>query len=815
MSAAAFFSILQKAQLIKLIMTAENRLMGRRLKVTGVVQGVGFRPFIYRLARQRQLSGWVCNTPAGVEIELEGAPSALDAFMQELQTAPPALARIDSIDAADFPPQGRQGFTIRASASGDAVQANMPADVAMCGACNAELYDPGDRRHLYPFINCTDCGPRFTIIRQAPYDRPHTTMAAFAMCDACRREYENPGDRRFHAEPIACPACGPKIWLEQGGQRRAGDALAQAAALLRAGAIVAIKGLGGFHLAADARQDAAVAELRRRKGRAAKPFALMVRDVTEAERLCHLTGQTRRLLNAPERPIVLAEIRGDCPISPQAAPGLKVLGLMLPYTPLHRLLLDAAPPALVMTSGNLSEEPLAFGNDEARTRLAGLADAFLMHDRDIQAPCDDSVVRPAGGDLVIPLRRARGYVPLPVPLDWQGQALLGVGAEQKNTFCMAAHGQAVLSQHIGDLDTVETFDYYHKAMGHFADLCRLSPQVAAHDLHPGYLSSRYAKELPGVRLIGVQHHHAHIAACLAEHRRTDRVIGLALDGAGFGPDGTVWGGEILLADLADYARAGCLAPVRLPGGEAAIRDPRRMAAAYLWAAFGHDAEAMAARLELTFTPLEWRILRHQLSGDGQAPITTSAGRLFDAVAAALGICRVRTYEGQPAAELEMHAAAGNDEDWGNCFWSKGLAGGTGWKPVPLGPDLLTLDTLGLFRQAVQMRLDGADTAVIAARFHGGLAELLAQACLLLRERTGLYTAALSGGVFQNARLLLALHRRLTQAGFEVLAHRLTPPNDGGISLGQVAVAAARLQASGPRHLDLASGIGNYGSESNA
>ena len=583
-------------------MTIPETLARKRLKVTGVVQGVGFRPFVYRLARLHHLAGWVCNTSQCVEIEIEGPPASLATFIDQLQQEAPALAKIDAVVSCATRPEGGAGFAIRESRHQTAAEALIPADVATCDDCLADLADPGNRRYQYPFTNCTNCGPRFTIIREVPYDRPHTTMAVFDLCPRCRAEYENPEDRRFHAEPTACPDCGPRVWLEEGDRRLDREAIPAAASRLKHGRIVAIKGLGGFHLAADARNDGAVHTLRERKGRVAKPFALMVRDLAEAERLCHLGDLERSLLLSRERPIVIARRRPDGGVSAHVAPGHRFLGLMLPYTPLHSLLMEHAPAALVMTSGNLSEEPLVHTNDEARQKLAGLADAFLLHDRDIQVPCDDSVVRPVDAAAAIPLRRARGLVPAPIYLPLKSEPVLGVGAEQKNTFCVAARGVALLSQHIGDLDSVETFDYYQLAITHFKSLCRQDPAIVAHDLHPLYLSTRYAKGLPGVRLIGVQHHHAHIAACLAENRRTDPVIGIALDGTGYGPDGAVWGGELLVADLAGFTRAGHLAAVRLPGGEAAVKDPGRMAAAYLYRLYGDDFSTQARRLDLPLCP---------------------------------------------------------------------------------------------------------------------------------------------------------------------------------------------------------------------
>jgi len=753
-------------------------LKRKKLSVVGLVQGVGFRPFVYRLAQEHHLAGWVRNTSRGVEIEVEGAPADLDLFLEGLSRQAPALARVEKVMTEDAPPLAQEGFDILASESLARADAVIPPDVGLCDDCTREIRDPGDRRFQYPFTNCTNCGPRFSLIRQVPYDRSQTTMTVFDMCPACRLEYEDPGDRRFHAEPTACPVCGPRVWLEYQGARQGHDVLTTAAKLLWDGRIVAVKGLGGFHLAGDARNDAAVRTLRDRKGRLDKPFALMVRDLEEAARICHLTDLDRALLLSPERPVVLCRRRSGGNISPLVAPGNNYLGLLLPYTPLHLLLMDRAPAALIMTSGNLSEEPLVFTNEEARDKLAVLADAFLMHDRDIHVPCDDSVVRPLPDSAVIPLRRARGFVPQTVALPLEAPEILALGAEQKNTFCLAWDRTALLSQHIGDLDTLETFDYYRLAIRHLTALSRKSPRILAHDFHPHYLSTRFAQEQEGVQLVGVQHHHAHVAACLAENGRTDTCIGLALDGTGFGPDGTVWGGEILVADLKDFSRAGHFAPVRLPGGEAAIRSPSRMALAYLFAAYRDKFQDVASKLELSFPDLEARVLHKQLTTGWHSPLTTSAGRLFDAVAAALDICRRRSYEGQPALELEMAAAP--DEN--------------GFYPAEVRQvgQTLVLNTPAIFRGVVEDRLAGQDNAVSAARFHQSLAEGLTRMCLQLRERTGLNLIALSGGVFQNSLLLIHLKTRLTQAGFEVLTHKLAPPNDGGLSLGQAAAAAARL-----------------------
>ncbi len=752
----------------------------KKVRVSGVVQGVGFRPFVYRLAQKYKVSGHVFNTACAVELEIEGQGEALEAFLHDLTTAAPALAVLQEVAVAAMPPRGDQTFVILDSAASGPSGAIIPADVALCPDCAAEITDPRDRRFQYPFTNCTNCGPRFTIIRQLPYDRRQTTMGVFAMCEDCRREYGEPLNRRFHAEPTACPVCGPHVWLEWQGRRwEETDALRKTGELLQDGKSVAMKGLGGFHLACDAQNEAAVGLLRQRKGRRDKPFAVMVRDLATAAAIAELTASDCRLLTSPASPIVLVRRRGDAELAAGLAPGNNYLGLMLPYTPLHLLLFQWAPPVLVMTSGNRSEEPLAFDNDEARRTLAPLADAFLLHNRDIQVPCDDSVLRPIAGQAPIILRRARGYVPgtLTLPISC-GETILGVGAQDKNTFCLAWDQTAVLSQHIGDLDSSETLDYYHLAIDHLAGLCQRQPNIVAHDLHPEYLSTRYAQKLGNVRRCGVQHHHAHIAACLAENGRRGPCLGLAFDGTGYGPDGTIWGGELLLADLSTYRRLGHLEPVVLPGGEAAIRQPTRMAFAYLQAAFGDAAADMATALGLSLAPLAGQILRRQLSTGWQSPRTTSVGRLFDALAAALDICRQRTYEGQPALELEMAAETGGD----------------GWYEVDIlrNADRLVINNISLFRQAVADYLQGRSRGQVAARFHESLARAAVQVCLTAREQTGLTLVALSGGVWQNALLFSRCLALLTTAGFEVLSHRLVPPNDGGLALGQVAVAAALL-----------------------
>ncbi len=773
-------------------MISMGAVIRRRIQVRGVVQGVGFRPFVYNLARRYELRGWVCNTSSGVEIEAEGAPEAVDAFLRALTSEAPPLARIDAVEVQERSPNGDTAFEIRHSQAQPGRFQPISPDVATCDACLAEVMDPTDRRYRYPFTNCTHCGPRFTIIRDIPYDRPQTTMAAFTMCPDCQAEYDDPADRRFHAQPNACPKCGPHVWLAPAPGKALPpdlpeDPIEGARALLARGWIVAIKGLGGFHLACDARDEAAVQRLRARKGRVGKPFALMARDMDVVRALCYVSETEARLLLGRERPIVLLRARPGNGIAPGVAPRQRNLGIMLPYTPLHHLLLLPGPgisDVLVMTSGNMSEEPIAFENEEALNRLAGLADAFLLHNRDIHMRCDDSVVRVFRG-AELPIRRSRGYAPYPVHLGDEAIPLLACGAELKNTFCLTRGSYAFLSQHIGDLENLETLKAYRQAVAHFERLFRVQPQALAYDLHPDYLATRYAlerAEREGLPAVGVQHHHAHIAACLAEHQRSGPVIGVAFDGTGYGEDGAIWGGEFLIADLRGYQRAAHLAYVPLPGGDAAVRRTYRMAWSHLHHAFGeHPPEVPALR---HLDPTERRIVARQITTGLNAPPTSSMGRLFDAVSALCGICLEATYEGQAAIELEMLADPAAEEayDW----------------PLPdeVAPWPWAIDPAPLIRAVVADVRAGEDVARIAARFHNAVARMVVDVCRRLRARTGLSEVALSGGVWQNVFLLERTLTGLEAAGFTVYTHRLVPPNDGGLALGQAAVANARLRGNG-------------------
>lgn len=748
-----------------------------RLTVRGIVQGVGFRPFVYQIAQANALAGWVCNTGDGVTIEVEGDEAAVRTFLQRLQHDAPPLARITALETTPIPLEGEQQFTIRASGMRHAARAGIPPDVATCADCLADIADPANRRVGYPFTNCTNCGPRFTIIRAVPYDRPQTTMREFAMCPVCRAEYENPGDRRFHAQPNACPVCGPHLALDgQGGDDAA--CIAQAAALLRAGKILAIKGLGGYHLACDARHADAVQALRSRKGRAGKPFALMCSSVAAARMLCDIDADAEALLTAPERPIVLLPIRADAAIASAVAPGMRTLGIMLTYTPLHHLLLEACGGPLVMTSGNLSDEPIAYVDDEAHTRLGRLADHFLTHDRPIHLACDDSLARVAAGIPMI-LRRARGYVPRTVTLPGEGDLppVLAAGGDLKNTFCLLRGREALLSQHLGDLENPVSLEHYARMVEHFSAFFAVTPQIVAHDLHPEYHATRLAKAWPGVVQIGVQHHHAHIAACMAEHQLTGPVIGVAYDGTGYGTDGAIWGGEILLADYDGFTRAAHLREVALPGGDAAIRRPSRMALAHLLA-LGLSVEEASADLP-DLTAQEAAIIAAQIARGVNAPRTTSMGRLFDAVSALLGVCRTVTYEGQAAIELEV-------------------AAGLPARRYPFAfdetADGVVMDTRPLLAALRDDKRAGVQVVEIAATFHATIAAMTAASCVRIRAASGIAQVALGGGVFQNVTLLEEVCALLHAERFAVYWPQQIPCNDGGLALGQAVIAARRTNA---------------------
>jgi len=757
-----------------------------RARIEGTVQGVGFRPYVYRLADELGVAGHVLNDSRGVVVEAEAPDQTVEHFLARLALEAPPLASVERVTSEQLEELGERGFSIRESPSGGEPRAAVTPDSATCDDCLAELFDPDDRRFRYPFTNCTNCGPRFTIVRDVPYDRPNTTMAAFEMCTACLAEYRDPADRRFHAQPNACPECGPQVRLAYAGggaPRDAGarDAIEATARALLDGAIVAVKGIGGFHLACRADDEAAVADLRARKHREDKPFALMAPDVEVVRELVGLKPPELNLLTDRARPIVLARRRPDAPVGDSVAPGSTELGVMLPYSPLHHVLLADAGTTLVMTSGNVSDEPIAFHDDDACERLAEIADVFLLHDRPIETRTDDSVVRHAEGRRML-LRRSRGYVPsaIPLPLDCD-RHLLACGAELKNTFAVAKGGSAWVGHHVGDLKNFETLRSFVTGIEHFRRLFAVEPELVAHDLHPEYLSTKHALELDGVRLVGVQHHHAHLAACLAEHGERAPAVGAIFDGTGYGDDGTVWGGELLYGDLEDFERVGLLFPVRMPGGEAAIRQPWRMACAWL-AASVEGPPRPPRQLTRQVDERAWEQVSELAASGLASPLTTSAGRLFDAVAALCGLRAVVNYEGQAAVELEAACDLGEQRAY----------------PMPLldddGP--LVMDARPLVRALVDDLDAGVDAGTIAARFHNALAATTAHGCTLAAERASTDTVVLSGGVFQNRRLLGRTASLLSDGGLRVLTPELLPPNDGGIAYGQLAVAAARVAADG-------------------
>ena len=755
------------------------------LAVEGVVQGVGYRPFVYRLAQSYRLAGLVRNDGRGVLIELQGGQSVIQRFLDALVSEAPAAARPTRLALTWSEPRfDATGFRIDLSLR-DGPPSLFPApDLGTCEACLCEMEGPQDRRYRYPFLNCTACGPRFTITDGLPYDRERTSMATFAMCAACRAEYLDPGDRRFHAEPTACPDCGPQLVIMDGdGGRLAMTPIEGAATALRAGAILAVKGLGGYHLACDATNARTVAELRRRKGREAKPLALMVRDLAEAGRLCVVSIAERELLSSTARPIVLLEKRQDAadplPVD-EVAPRLREHGVMLPYTPLHHLLLKAVGVPLVMTSGNRRDEPIAIDDGEALSRLHGIADVFLVHNRPIQVRCDDSIARVVDGASML-LRRARGYVPLTIMLPRGSERpILAVGAELKNVFALVRDRDVFLSPHLGDLGDEGAWRAWLGMVQHFERLLELEPAVVAHDLHPGYRSTAYALSRAGVDRVAVQHHHAHIASCLADNGVDASVIGVAWDGTGYGTDGSVWGGEFLVADLVGFKRVGHLECVPLPGGEAAVREPWRMAAIFLRAAYGPSMHGLDLDFTHRLDRAAWRILTAAVESGLNAPPTSSAGRLFDAVASLLGLRDTVEFEAQAAMELEACAT----EEPGGLY-------PTG---VVVEDDQFVVRSTDLIRAVVEDLLGGVACGQIAARFHASLAAVITDACARIRQWTDLGRVALSGGVFQNRRLLQATVAGLEHAGFEVYTHRQVPPNDGGLALGQAAVAAARVSA---------------------
>ena len=749
------------------------------ISVRGVVQGVGFRPFVYQLATRHNLKGWVCNTSEDVKIEVEGGKEALERFVFDLKAEAPPLAHIESISATRHPATGYERFEIRGSIAREGEYQLVSPDIATCQACQQELFNPSDRRYLYPFTNCTNCGPRFTIIEDIPYDRPRTTMRHFKMCPDCQGEYDDPLDRRFHAQPNACPQCGPSLELvnSAGNPVPSKDIPTTASQLLREGKILAIKGLGGFLLACDATNREAVELLRQRKKRPFKPLAIMVASLEEAKKHCYISPEEEKLLTSSQCPIVLLGWKTQSLVSPVVAPNLRYLGVMLPYTPLHHVLLRKTGLPLVMTSGNLSEEPIAKDNDEALRRLRGIADYFLLHNRDIYARYDDSVAIVERGQPQL-VRRARSYAPYPVHLPFEAKQVLACGAEDKNTFCLTKDKYAFVSQHIGDMENLETLEHFENTIMLYKRLFRLEPELVAYDLHPEYLSTKYAQQLAeeqGLSLVPVQHHHAHIVSCLVENGVEEPTIGVAFDGTGYGSDGRIWGGEFLVADYHHFQRVGHLQYLPLPGGAIAIKKPYRIAIGYLLTLLGEDALWQGLPLLNEVEKLEYELIKSQVERGLNAPITSSCGRLFDAVSALVGIRDIIDYEGQAAVELEMIASEDTFQD-GYPFTIARQEEGR----------IILLKEL--FQAILSDLRQGVKVAHISLRFHNTIVQMVAQMCQLIAEATNISNVALSGGVFQNRLLLRNTVATLERAGFTVFTHRQVPCNDGGISLGQAVIA---------------------------
>lgn len=757
---------------------AKTRL---RIEVKGIVQGVGFRPFVYRLARSCHLSGWVQNTSGNVAIEVEGPEENLSQFLALLKEKVPPAARIQDIATRRLPTKGDIDFEIRKSQPEPGKYQPISPDLATCPECREEIFELKNRRYLYPFTNCTNCGPRFTIIRDIPYDRPMTTMSRFTMCPECQAEYDDPLDRRFHAQPNACPKCGPVLQLadRDGSPVTGEDSLRQAAEFLHQGYIVAVKGLGGFQLACDATNQEVVALLRDRKKRPGKPFALMMASIAEIERHCYVSPEEAGLLLSPNAPVVLLRWRKDASnVTPLVAENNKYLGVMLPYTPLHHILLHYAARPLVMTSGNLSEEPICQDNDEALRRLHGIADYFLLHNRDIHARYDDSVYL-VERDTARAIRRARGYAPSPIYLPFKSRQILACGAEEKNTFCLTKDEYAFLSQHIGDMDNEETMAHFENTIDLYQRLFRVQPEIIAYDLHPEYLSTKYALKYAaekGLKAVGVPHHHAHIVSCLVENEFREPVIGVAFDGVGYGTDGSLWGGEFLIADWGSFERVAHLEYAPMPGGAAAIRRPYRMALGYIYSLLGAETPLAGLPIMSQMPADEVNIVKAQMERRLNSPLTSGAGRLFDAVSALAGIRGQIDYEAQAAIEMEMLAP----DDV------------TGFKPYPFtiaeDEEPIIIKLKELISAVVNDVQNGVKPDVISARFHRTMAEIILATCRLISRKSNLKTVALSGGVFQNRLLFNLAINALENEGFQVLSHRMVPCNDGGISLGQAVVA---------------------------
>ncbi|MDO9575791.1 MAG: carbamoyltransferase HypF, partial [bacterium] len=760
----------------------EARVQARQILIKGIVQGVGFRPFVYRLAIRHNLTGFVQNSGDGVLIEVEGDENNLNEFVQKLKSESPPLSTIRGIVCKNQPLVGYSKFLIKGSTFCDNRNVLISPDIAICDECLVELFDPFDRRFRYPFINCTNCGPRFTIIHDTPYDRPKTTMQEFLMCDSCQKEYENPLNRRFHAQPNACPECGPEVRLVHSPEfivhSKGREAIEETVKLLKESKIVAIKGLGGFHLACDALNEEAVRNLRKRKPRDNKPFALMAKDLKVVKRYCRVSSMEEKVLCSSRRPVVLLRKEIDIP---EIAPGNKCLGFMLPYTPLHHLLfnLSDALSVLVMTSGNISDEPISYNDNDALSHLGNIADYFLTHNRKIHTRCDDSVVR-VFESKEITIRRSRGYVPEPIASPFNFDChILACGAELKNTFCLTKDNYAFLSHYIGDMENLEVLLAFEEGIQHFEHLFSINPTVITYDLHPDYLSTKYAREIlthnPELVAVGVQHHHAHIASCMADNGITGKVIGVAFDGLGYGTDGNLWGGEFLVADYTQFTRVAHLQYIPMPGGTQAIREPWRMTASYLWYIYGEDFLNLGIEFTDSIDKKKWEVLKNLIEYNINSPLTSSVGRLFDAVSALLGVCRLSTYEAQPAIELE------------------GIASEDYKPPYDYEIEENTIKPARIFSGIIKDIKSNIPIDIIASRFHSTIADIVVNMCNRIRRDLCLDRVALSGGVFQNMILLGQVVNQLHNNGFKVYIPHRIPVNDGGISFGQAAIANSKMK----------------------
>jgi hydrogenase maturation protein HypF len=753
--------------------------IARRIELNGVVQGVGFRPFIFGLAELYRLKGEVANTSDGVIVHIEGPGEKISLFLKALSSSHPPLAHITDICVYHDNLKGFNTFSIAQSKSSEKNSTLISPDMAICEDCLRELFDPHDRRFEYPFINCTNCGPRYSIIQDIPYDRPKTSMKQFKMCDQCQAEYDNPKNRRFHAQPNACSVCGPQILLcnNAGDTIDTSHVVEKVAKLILGGDIVAIKGLGGYHLAADARNNEAVAKLRKRKHREEKPFALMAEDIKGIKKFAYVDSEDEKLLKSAKRPIVILRKKTPNNIAKEVCPRNRFFGVMLAYTPLHYLLLRKVGVPLVMTSGNISEEPIAIDNDEAIARLSSIADYFLIHNRDIYIRSDDSIVRNMAGETRL-FRRSRGYVPMPLFINKQTVQVLACGAELKNTVCLTKNNKAFLSQHIGDLENLPTYDFFKMTIEHMKKILDIEPDVIACDFHPDYFSTRYALEQKDLPVIQVQHHHAHIAACIAENKKKGPVIGLSFDGTGYGGDSTIWGGEVIVADEKSFHRAAHLDCVPMPGGTASIKEPWRMAVSYLYHTYGEKFWDLDIPFVRSINKNKLEIMIKMIQKNINSPQTSSLGRLFDGIAALIGVRNRTAFEGQAAIELEMIANWPVRQGYEYCWTSR---------------DYHVLSLEPIINSVVSDMEKGVSPAEISGKFHYTLIRMFSKICCFIRKETNINTAALSGGSFQNNLLLAGLIENLNEYGFEVLSHRLVPPNDGNISLGQAIVAGARYR----------------------